>query len=204
MQDTAGSALQLMEELHFPHLPLIDNEKYQGLLFESDLMQSNEQTPLAALVPGPVKIAVHANTLCLEAIKACMENRLYVIPVTDEEGNYQGSIHLMDLMYGWGKMTGIGQPGAVFVLETELKNYSVLEIARIVASTDAQIRQLNTTLDAPNDCMIITLQINKFEISELMAAFQRHDYRIRYYFGEELYENELRSNYEHLMNYLNI
>jgi acetoin utilization protein AcuB len=27
---------------------------------------------------------------------------------------------------------------------------------------------------------------------------------VKYYFGEELYENELRNNYDHLMNYLNI
>jgi len=27
---------------------------------------------------------------------------------------------------------------------------------------------------------------------------------VKYYFGEELYENELKNNYDHLMNYLNI
>jgi CBS domain-containing protein len=204
MQDTAGSALQLMEDLQLPQLPLIENEKYVGLIFESDLLQLNEKQLLSSLVSVPVKIAVHANTLCLEAIKTAIENRLRVIPVTEDEEYYTGSIHLMDLIYAWGKMTGIGDPGAVFVLETELKNYSVLEIAKIVAATDAQIRQLNTMVDAKNESMIITLQINKFEISELMAALQRHEYRIRYYFGEELYENELRANYEHLMNYLNI
>jgi len=52
--------------------------------------------------------------------------------------------------------------------------------------------------------MLITIKINKTEISDIVATFQRFDYNIRYYFGEEQYANELKENYNHLMNYLNI
>ena len=50
----------------------------------------------------------------------------------------------------------------------------------------------------------VTIKVNKFEISDIVATFQRYEYTVKYYFGEELYENELRNNYDHLMNYLNI
>jgi hypothetical protein len=42
------------------------------------------------------------------------------------------------------------------------------------------------------------------EISDIVATLQRYEYPIRYYFGEEEYENELRENYELLMTYLKI
>ncbi len=42
------------------------------------------------------------------------------------------------------------------------------------------------------------------EISDIIATLQRYDYIIRYYFGEEEYENELKENYDLLMAYLNI
>mgnify|MGYP003704713923 CR=1 FL=1 len=50
----------------------------------------------------------------------------------------------------------------------------------------------------------ITIRINKPEISDIVATFQRYDYTILYYAGEELYANELKSNYDHLMHYLKI
>jgi hypothetical protein len=45
---------------------------------------------------------------------------------------------------------------------------------------------------------------NKIEISDIVATFQRFDYAVRYFFGEEQYTNELKDNYNHLMAYLNI
>jgi hypothetical protein len=73
-----------------------------------------------------------------------------------------------------------------------------------VETNDAQIIQLNTYSDAASGNFYITLRINKTEISDIVATFQRYEYQVKYYFGEELYENELRNNYDHLMNYLNI
>ncbi len=52
--------------------------------------------------------------------------------------------------------------------------------------------------------MFITLKVNKLEVSDIVATFQRYDYQVKYYFGEELYANELKSNYENLMSYLNV
>ena len=58
--------------------------------------------------------------------------------------------------------------------------------------------------DAPSGVMQVTIRINKIEISAIVNTFQRYEYNIKYYFGEELYENELRSNYDNLMHYLKI
>ena len=83
-------------------------------------------------------------------------------------------------------------------------NYSFSEISRLVETNDAQITQLNTYTDPDTGLMQVTVKINKKEISDIVATFQRYEYSIKYYFGEELYENELRSNYDNLMNYLKI
>jgi len=99
---------------------------------------------------------------------------------------------------------GAGDPGAVIVLEMEKISFSFSEVSKLVETNDAQITQLNTYFDAQTSIFYITLKINKLEISDIIATFQRYEYKIKYYFGEELYENELRTNYDHLMNYLSI
>ena len=52
--------------------------------------------------------------------------------------------------------------------------------------------------------MTVTIKINKAEVADMVASLQRYEYNVKYYFGEEFYENEVRSNYENLMNYLKI
>ena len=50
--------------------------------------------------------------------------------------------------------------------------------------------------------MQVTIRINKLEVSDIISTFQRYEYNVKYYFGEEMYENELRTNYDNLMNFL--
>ena len=66
------------------------------------------------------------------------------------------------------------------------------------------IMQLNTSVQLETGKILATIKINKMEISDIVATFQRFDYDVKYYFGEEHYNNELKDNFNHLMNYLNI
>jgi acetoin utilization protein AcuB len=132
------------------------------------------------------------------------ENGLTLIPVVGGESEYSGSIIATDLLRQLGRVAGVNEAGGIIVLEMEKVSFSFTEISKLVETNDAQIIQLNTYSDAPSGNFYITLRINKAEISDIVATFQRYEYQVKYYFGEELYENELRTNYDHLMNYLNI
>jgi hypothetical protein len=98
----------------------------------------------------------------------------------------------------------LNEPGGLIVLEMESNQYSFNEISKLVEGNDAQITQLNTSNDAETGMMQVTIRINKPDVSDIVATFQRYDYNVKYYFGEEQYENELRNNYDNLMNYLGI
>ena len=89
-------------------------------------------------------------------------------------------------------------------MEIEGRDYSFAEISRIIESNDAQITQLNSFTDPETGIMQVTIRVSKLEISDLIATFQRYEYNVKYYFGEELYENELKTNYDNLMHYLKI
>jgi len=84
------------------------------------------------------------------------------------------------------------------------RNFSFGELSRLIETNDASITQLNTYTESTTGLFIITIKVNKIEISDIIATLQRYEYSIRYYFGEEDYENELRKNYDLLMTYLKI
>ena len=204
LHDTILQALEMMNEFHVSQLPVVDNDKYLGLVFEEDLMSVDENATLQAVTDRFSKVAVRASSHFIEAIQTANDYHLSVVPVIEKESEYAGVISATDLLMTLGKLTGASEPGAVIVLEMEQRGFSFSEISKLVETNDAQITQLNTYWDNSTDTFFVTLKINKFEISDIIATFQRYEYQIKYYFGEELYENELRTNYDHLMNYLKI
>ena len=150
------------------------------------------------------KVSVHGNMHFLDAVQTANDYHLTVVPVVEKDSDFIGIIVIGDLLRQLGKITGASEPGGVLVLEMDQRNFSFAEISKLIETNDAQITQLNTSWDNGSDSFLVTIKINKFEISDIVATFQRYDYQVKYYFGEELYENELKDNYDHLMNYLSI
>ncbi len=194
-----------MADFHVTQLPVVVEDKLAGMVSEDDLLNvENDEMLLEQLQPSFSKIAAHAESFFFEAVQLVNENGLTLIPVIAGEMEYTGSIIATDLLKQLGRTSGVSDLGGIIVLEMEKVSFSFTEISKLVETNDAQIIQLNTYSDAPSGSFYITLRINKAEISDIVATFQRYEYQVKYYFGEELYENELRSNYDHLMNYLNI
>ena len=96
------------------------------------------------------------------------------------------------------------EPGGIFVVEMQKQKFSVGELCRLVETNDAFVTQLNTYTEHLSGLLIVTFKINKTEVSDILATLQRYEYKVRYYFGEEYYENELKENFDNLMSYLNV
>ncbi len=203
--DTVLLAKEAMDDLHVAHLPVIQEQKLLGTVSEDILLNaSSDNMPLNRLQSSFSGAAVQGVNHILESIQVMNEFNLTLLPVINKESDYLGSITAIELLKSVGKLIGTGDPGAIVVLEMDKINFSFAEISKLVETNDAQITQLNTYFDAITSAFYITLRINRLEISDIIATFQRYEYKIKYYFGEEQYDNELRSNYNHLMNYLSI
>ena len=201
--DKVFHALQLMNDYHVAHLPVVENESYLGIISEEQLLQSDEENTIKELPVSDGTTSVQANDHFLKAIQTAVLNKLSIVPVVEEK-QLVGIVTYNDLLKNASEFMSLNDPGALIVLEMESRNYSFTEINRIVESNDAQITQLNTFADPETGVMQITIRINKLEVSDIISTFQRYEYNVKYYFGEELYENELRTNYDNLMNYLKI
>ena len=201
--DTVYHALQLMNDYHVAHLPVVENESYLGIISEEQLLQSDEETALTDLQITDGTTSVQANEHFLKAIQTAVVNKLSIVPVVEEK-QLLGIVTYNDLLRNASEFMSLNQPGALIVLEMDSRNYSFTELNRIVESNDAQITQLNTWTDAETGAMQVTIRVNKLEVSDLLSTFQRYEYNVKYYFGEELYENELKTNYDNLMAYLKI
>lgn len=140
----------------------------------------------------------------MSALRIVSHNELSLLPIVNTQMELAGVVLTKELLKSISLFLGIEEKGAIIVLETDKRNFSFGELSRLVETNDSYITQLNTYTEAGTGLVIITLKINKIEVSDIVATFQRYDYVVRYYFGEEEYANELKENYQHLISYLNM
>ena len=202
LNDKVSLALQFMEDFDVQHLPVIADEKYVGLISKDDLLDVADDSFIEALQDDLVKKSVKGSEHFFSALKLSASMAVSIVPVVNETADFLGAIPYNELVRAASNYLGADEPGALIVLEMERKNYSFGEISRLIETNDAYITQLNTSNETETGLLIVTIKVNKLEVSAIIATFQRYDYSIRYFFGEEDYENELRFNYDHLMSYL--
>ena len=188
LSDTVSRALQLMSDFKITHLPVVSEEKYLGLISEDDLLdEENKKIPIEFFQNDFISASVNFNDHFLRAVYVSNHYQTNVIPVVNEANELMGTIPVQALLFALGNFSGSNETGAVIELEMERSRFAISEISRIVESDGAVI-----------------LHLNKKEISTVIAAFERYEYTVTYYSGEELFENEIDNNYRHLMNYLDI
>jgi acetoin utilization protein AcuB len=205
LSDTVSKALQLMSDFKITHLPVVSEDKYLGLISEDDLIdEENKKTSIESFQNDFINASVFFDKHFLNAVTVSNNYQTNVIPVVNETNEFIGTIGGQQLLSALGNFSGANETGAVIVLEMERSRFSISEISRIVESDGALILHLNMIIKPDSSMLQVTIHLNKKEISVIIAAFERYDYTVSYYSGEELFENELDLNYRHLMNYLDI
>lgn len=206
MQDSNAKALQLINDYRLTHLPVVTEEgKFLGLISEEDLLDAEEEKgSLQFFQELLLKDSVKENEHFLNAINYSNQHDTTCVPVVNEEQEFVGSITVTDLLKALGNFSGANEIGGIIVMEMERSQFAISEISRLVESNDAHILHLNTTTQQDTGLLTVTLHINKKEIAAIVATFERYEYDVIYFFGDEKFENEIHSNYRHLMNYLDI
>lgn len=202
--DRASLALSLMDEYDVLHLPVLSEEKFAGIISKDDLLDMDEKAFLASAETAPQKISVKGEEHFLAALKLIAENDLSLLPVVNEQSELMGVIPAKEMLRTLSGFVGNEDKGGIIVLESDKRNFSFGEISRLVETNDAYITQLNTHTEGDTGQLVITLKVNRIEISDIVATFQRYEYNVRFYFGQEEYANELKENYNHLISYLNM
>ena len=205
LKDSVKLALQLMNDHKTTHLPVVSEGKFLGLIAEEDLVdEKDKKTTLDVYQTNFISAAVNSGFYFLKAASVYNLYHTNVIPVINESNELLGTISSKALITEMGNFCGSSEFGALIVLEMERTRFAISEINSIIESDGATILHLNVTPHPVPDLLEITLQINKKEVATIIATFERYDYAVSYYSGEELFQNEISINYDNLMNYLDI
>jgi CBS domain-containing protein len=204
LHDRVEQVLLEFEEAKLDYLPVLDGNQFLGIINEEDMFDFPPETEINAIQHIFQKHSVRPNDHILQALRLRSKYFLDAVPVVNEKNEWEGLIDTEKLLDAVAAMIGANETGSFLVIEMMRSEYAPGIINRLVESNDAMLMQMNTIVDPQNGMMQVLLKINKEEISDIVATFQRHEYNVLYYYGEETYDNALQNNLDHLFNYLNI
>jgi len=204
--DTVGMAIDCMDDNRVNHLPIVDGNNYLGLIVYADISDiENQNTKLSELHAYWQKPFIVEGEHYYTALQILNEQNLSVLPVLDQKNNFLGLISRDQVLGEMANTLSVQNPGGIIVLELFQNDYSLTEISRIVESNDAKILSLNIKSIPDSRALEITLKLNRINIEAIIQSFERFNYEIKAYFGENRKDDDLlRERYDSLLTYLNV
>jgi len=205
LSDSGLKAINWMEEFRMEHLPIVDGLKYVGLASEEDILRvSSLDQPLGNSSLSLIRPFVAEDQPVFEVVKVMSQEKLTLVPVLDSVETYLGVITLSDILKHYSESGIFEDTNGVIVLEVGTNDYVLSEIARIVENEDGKIISAYITPDADHEHFDVTLKINQFELSRILASLTRHGYNVKEHYQHNELMDDLKSRYDSLMNYLGI
>lgn len=205
IEQTGRDAFHLLNDHHVKHLPVLEGERLVGILSEEDIFSHKLYEPVSEYDFTMVRpISVRPGEHLFEIMRLMGENRLTVMPVTDEEGNYAGAVSQNVLLRAFANTTAFAMPGGVIVLEMDRRNYSLTTIARVVEEENAKVLTSIISSSPEEETLELTLKINRDDVTRIVAALERYGFSVKRTFAEDDYSESMRERYDSFMNYLNV
>lgn len=184
-KDTGGNALNWMEVFKVSHLPIVDNDKYLGLISDADIFDLN--TPDCPVLDHCLSLRrpfVYENQHIFECIDLASKLKLSVVPVLSIDEQYIGIIRVIDLAHTFSTIMSTDNPGGIVVLEMNNYDYSLSEISQIIESNNVKILSLYVQTILESEKLEITLKLNRTDLSAVIQTFERYNYNIKAIYGD--------------------
>jgi acetoin utilization protein AcuB len=203
--DTGEKALAWMEEFKVAHLPIVNNVDFLGLISESDILDMND--PAGAIGNHSLSLYrpyVYDYQHIYDVLKVLSTQKLSLIPVLDENEKFLGNIHLTSLLEHFAEMASMKDAGGLLVLELNVNDYSLAEIARIVESNDAKILSLYISSHSDSTKLELTLKINRIDLSGILQTFYRYNYSVKASFHQSEHVDDLKERFDAFMKFIDL
>lgn len=203
--DTGLMVINWMDEFKVSHLPIVNNHEYLGLISDTDILDLNiTDEELGKHKLSLMRPFVTENQHVYEVIKLISNLKLTVLPVLDGNQNYVGLIPVTALLQQFAILAATREPGGIIMLEMNVLDYSLSQIAQIVESNDGKILSCYLNSIADSTRIEVTLKINKEDISGILQTFYRYNYTVKASFHQSEFSDDMKNRFDSFMNYINI
>ena len=206
LSDSAEKAISWMEELRCKQLPVVQDNRFIGLISEEIILEENNiDKAISAfeLEAGDCKVLKDQHFY--DVVKIASDFNAQIVAVMDRGGEYSGVITVQDTITSFAQTATVQASGAILVLSMEMRDYSLAEISRLIEAEGAKILGSTIREDATDPSRIkLTIKINQTNLANVVSALERFEYKIIARFQEPGAVDNNKERLDILMHYLNI
>lgn len=205
-EDKGKKALSLMDLHKVYHLPVVDGNKYLGMISDKLIIDLGvENKPIGVMSDKFITVHVQAEQHIFEVAILMYRLKLSVIAVLDSEHKYIGGITLYDLSRRFARYFSLQEVGGVIVLEVNVADYSLTEISRIVESNDTKILSFFLNPQPGGNTLELILKLDREDLSPVIQTFMRYNYNVKaIYLGHSMLNDLYKDRYDQFVKYMNI
>jgi acetoin utilization protein AcuB len=204
--DDAHKAIVWMEEFRCNYLPVTNNGRLLGFISEEIILETNDIDK----VVGEFNLVgkdcfVRLDSHFYDILRIAGENKLNIVGVVNDEGQYVGVITVQDIVASFAQTASVQMPGGILVLSMDFIDYSLAEISRYVEENKAKVISSNLVEDPLDRGKIkVTLKINQLDLSRIVATLERFGYRVIGRYQDAPHDDDNKERLDMLMKYLNM
>ena len=202
--EDGNRALELMNLYRVNHLAVVKNDFYLGVISDKEIMNwTSKEEYIEEHLPNLASPHVLHSQHLFDIIEVLEQNNLSVVPVLDNDQQYQGVITNRKLLYTIANSAAIQSVGGVIVLQMNNNDYSMTEIANIIENNDTKILSSYVISKKDSTKMELTIKLNKTDITAIIKDLERYEYNVKASYKEEDPNTDFLERYEQLMRFLN-
>lgn len=201
--DDIARAKQWMDEFRVKELPVVNENEFLGfiseeLLYNSDIMHSDVGGyPLVGF-----SCVVRSSDHYYDILKVQSENQLDMVAVVSYDA-FKGVVLISDILREFANTAIVNAEGAIVTLQTNLNDYSLAEISRIVEMNGSTIMGANIKPDLEDSSLIeIVLRINHQDVNQIATGLSNSGYKVTSSFNTEDNSFDEKDRFGMLMKFL--
>lgn len=192
----------LGHDYRLSHVPVVDKGVFKGVLSEGCLKECENKT-LNELRPHLEKFSLTPSQTIFQAINLFRLYDANFIAVVSENEKYLGYVTVEDILTELSKSPTISEPGALLIVETNLRGYSMSEISKIVESNNTRIYGMNIHRFM-EDRVQVLLKISDANVDSVIETFERFNYLLIFKSSSTEKDDFIQDRYRQFMNFLDI
>ncbi|HLO38182.1 MAG TPA: CBS domain-containing protein, partial [Lacibacter sp.] len=111
--DTVRQALDWMKENRTTELPVVNEQKYVGLVYEDDIEDEDETSSIEPFLHNGKPVNINPADFFLVPLKIMHQQKLSLLPVVKEDGELMGIITREDLLQAASHYNAAAVPGGI-------------------------------------------------------------------------------------------
>ena len=204
--DDAHKAIVWMEEFRCNQMPVVEEGKLLGFISEEIILEANDiEKRVGVFNLIGEKCCVSTTSHFYDILKIASDNKLQMVAVLDDVGQYYGVITVQDTITSFAQTAAVQMPGGILVLSMNLNDYSLAEISRLIEENNTKVLSSIVKDDPMNPGKIrLTLKLNQVELSRVVATLERFNYRVIGRYQEASPMGSEKERLDMLLRYLDI